>query len=423
MQDLIVVGMGKLGGRELNVSSDIDLVFLYDGAPRGRGALRARRPPPDPAAVGADRGRLRVPRRHAAAAVRRFRPARLQLRGAGELPHHPGARMGALRLAQGAPAHRRRRRAAALDAIVRPFVFRKYLDYATLAAMRALHAEVRRDVARRELAEHVKLGPGGIREIEFIVQALQLIRGGRDAELRVRPTLRGPAGPGAEESAARERGAASSARPTCSCATSSTACSTSTTRSATTCPRTTRTARASPQMCGSPSWAAFYPAAERIRARRSRGISKRCSPSARQPPEPWPEHPRLAALRASQRYAALPEESRRRLDAPGAGARARRARRRPTPRRRSRAASTWSRRSPAAPPTSRCSPSIPRRSSAWRASSAPRAGRRSSSRAIRCCSTSCSTTGCSTRRSTWLRSRKHLRSAARRGAATTPSGG
>ena len=53
-----------------------------------------------------------------------------------------------------------------------------------------LHAEVRRDVARRELAEHVKLGPGGIREIEFIVQALQLVRGGRDPELRVRPTVK-----------------------------------------------------------------------------------------------------------------------------------------------------------------------------------------------------------------------------------------
>src|SRR5258706_15062545 len=55
--------------------------------------------------------------------------------------------------------------------------------------MRRLHAEVRRDVARRELADHVKLGPGGIREIEFVAQALQLIRGGRDAELTVQPTL------------------------------------------------------------------------------------------------------------------------------------------------------------------------------------------------------------------------------------------
>src|SRR5687767_4830042 len=55
--------------------------------------------------------------------------------------------------------------------------------------MRQLHAEVRRDVARRELAGHVKLGPGGIREIEFIAQALQLVRGGRDPELTARPTL------------------------------------------------------------------------------------------------------------------------------------------------------------------------------------------------------------------------------------------
>ena len=56
-------------------------------------------------------------------------------------------------------------------------------------AMRRLHAEVRRDVERRELAQHVKLGPGGIREIEFIVQALQLVRAGRDPALIVRPTL------------------------------------------------------------------------------------------------------------------------------------------------------------------------------------------------------------------------------------------
>src|SRR5258705_456040 len=76
-----------------------------------------------------------------------------------------------------------------LAKIVPPFVYRKYLDYATLGAMRALHAEVRRDVARRELAGDVKLGPGGIREVEFVAQALQLIRGGRDAELTARPTL------------------------------------------------------------------------------------------------------------------------------------------------------------------------------------------------------------------------------------------
>jgi glutamate-ammonia-ligase adenylyltransferase len=73
--------------------------------------------------------------------------------------------------------------------VVRPFVFRKYLDFASIGAVRSLHAQIRREVARRDLAGDVKLGPGGIREIEFIAQALQLIRGGRDASLQVRPTL------------------------------------------------------------------------------------------------------------------------------------------------------------------------------------------------------------------------------------------
>src|SRR5260221_2261442 len=78
---------------------------------------------------------------------------------------------------------------AELAGIVRSFVYRKYIDFAMLDAMRRLHAEVRRDVERRELADHVKLGPGGIREIEFVVQALQLVRGGRDSALTARPTL------------------------------------------------------------------------------------------------------------------------------------------------------------------------------------------------------------------------------------------
>jgi glutamate-ammonia-ligase adenylyltransferase len=101
--------------------------------------------------------------------------------------------MGALRLDQGAHDERRRQPAAGLGdgaaPIARPFVFRKYLDFGAINAMRDLHAQIRREVARKDMVDHVKLGPGGIREIEFIAQVFQLIRGGRDPALQIRPTL------------------------------------------------------------------------------------------------------------------------------------------------------------------------------------------------------------------------------------------
>ena len=307
-EDLVVVGMGKLGGRELNVSSDIDLVFLHDGAPderyerAGRQLIRLLSEQTEHGFV------FRVDMR--------LRP----FGDSGPLACNFDALEGYL-IAHGREWERyawlKSRQisgpgGAALDAIVRPFVFRKYLDYATLAAMRSLHAEVRRDVARRELAEHVKLGPGGIREIEFIVQAIQLIRGGRDPELRVRPTLEAlpilarknllPA------SAARELADAytflrnlehrlqyldDAQRHDL--------------------PEDEEDRSRVAQMCGFASWQSFY---ERLRAHRDH-VSHHfeevfAEPEA--PEEPWPDHPRLSALLASQRYAALPAESKRRLE-------------------------------------------------------------------------------------------------------------
>ena len=111
---LIIVAMGKLGGGELNFSSDIDLVLLY---PRGRRDRRRAHPisnqefftrlaqADDPAARAADRGRLRVPRRSAAAAIRRQRPGGHQRRGARGLPAAARPRLGALCLGQGARHH------------------------------------------------------------------------------------------------------------------------------------------------------------------------------------------------------------------------------------------------------------------------------------------------------------------------------
>jgi glutamate-ammonia-ligase adenylyltransferase len=106
--------------------------------------------------------------------------------------------MGALRLAQepggrAAPRHRGRL-GAGLRGVVLPFVFRRYLDYSVFDSLRVLHRQIREHAARRsagrpERANDVKLSRGGIREIEFIVQLLQVVRGGQFPELRTRPTL------------------------------------------------------------------------------------------------------------------------------------------------------------------------------------------------------------------------------------------
>jgi [glutamine synthetase] adenylyltransferase / [glutamine synthetase]-adenylyl-L-tyrosine phosphorylase len=73
--------------------------------------------------------------------------------------------------------------------LIRPFVYRRHLDYSAFASMRDLHRQIRQEVLRRDIADNIKLGPGGIREIEFVAQLFQLIRGGRHPELRRQPTL------------------------------------------------------------------------------------------------------------------------------------------------------------------------------------------------------------------------------------------
>jgi len=79
---------------------------------------------------------------------------------------------------------------AELMQLAQPFIFRKYLDFGAIDSMRKLHAQIRQEVQRRDRLNNIKLGPGGIREIEFTAQVFQLIRGGQDAKLRVRPTQR-----------------------------------------------------------------------------------------------------------------------------------------------------------------------------------------------------------------------------------------
>ena len=193
--ELIVIGMGKLGGRELNVSSDIDLIFVYpeDGDTDG------------PRSISNFEffGRLGKALNNAIADITEdgqvFRvDLRLRPNGDSGPLVCSFAMLETYFVAQGREWERYAwikarpltgNRWDELEAIRRPFVFRKYLDFGTINAMRDLHAQIRREVAKKDMANNVKLGPGGIREIEFIAQVFQLIRGGRDLALQIKPTL------------------------------------------------------------------------------------------------------------------------------------------------------------------------------------------------------------------------------------------
>ena len=200
-QRMVVVGMGKLGGFELNVSSDIDLIYLYPE----EGETAADDPSASIRPLSNHEFFIRLGRKLAAALGENtadgyvFR-VDLRLRPWGESgPFAMGyAMLEDYLVAQGRPWERYAwikarpltgSRHDELMQIVRPFVFRKYLDFGAFAAIRDLHVQIRREVARREMAHNVKLGPGGIREIEFTAQVFQLIRGGQIAALQQQPTL------------------------------------------------------------------------------------------------------------------------------------------------------------------------------------------------------------------------------------------
>ena len=207
---LWIVGMGKLGARELNVSSDIDLIYLYDQ---------------DGETAGDADGRSRLANQEFfGRAVKRiyalvgdttehgfvFRvdlalrpngnsgPSVVSLDALEEYFQVQGReweRFAWMKSRVVAPAAVVADGSAqALRGVVLPFVFRRYLDYNVFDALRTLHRQIREQAARRsagrpERANDVKLSRGGIREIEFTVQLLQVVRGGQFPELRTRPTL------------------------------------------------------------------------------------------------------------------------------------------------------------------------------------------------------------------------------------------
>ncbi|MDH4134182.1 MAG: bifunctional [glutamate--ammonia ligase]-adenylyl-L-tyrosine phosphorylase/[glutamate--ammonia-ligase] adenylyltransferase, partial [Gammaproteobacteria bacterium] len=209
----VVIGMGKLGGQELNFSSDIDLIFAFsdDGDVEGRTSVAGGR---TPGATQTDKsglsnheffvrlGQKLIQTLNEATAEGFVFRVDMRLR--------PNGASGPLALSfeameQYYQAHGRmweryafiKARAVAGDAAagaellgrLRPFVFRRYLDYTAVEEIRALKASIHRELLRKGIESNIKLGPGGIREIEFVGQAFQLIRGGRDAQLQARRIL------------------------------------------------------------------------------------------------------------------------------------------------------------------------------------------------------------------------------------------
>src|SRR5881394_3785148 len=191
-QRLIVAALGKLGGCELNVSSDIDLVFLYGEDGETLGA----RPVSHPQFFG-DVGRALIATlSEITADGQAFRvDMRLRPFGDGPLVHSLSA-LEDYFVTHARPWERYAWMKArvisgesdAVTALVEPFVYRRYLDYGLLASLRELHARIFETAIQRRKADDIKVGAGGIREIEFAVQLFQLIRGGRDRGLRMTST-------------------------------------------------------------------------------------------------------------------------------------------------------------------------------------------------------------------------------------------
>jgi glutamate-ammonia-ligase adenylyltransferase len=198
-QQLLVVAMGKLGAWELNLSSDVDLIFTYPGA----GTTDGERRPLSNQEFFIKLGQRLISALDQTTAEGFVFRVDMRLR--------PYGQSGALvlnfsaleeyyqdqgrdweryalikaRVITGPQAQR-----DFLTESLRPFVYRRYIDFGVIESLRDMKQMINTEVRRRGLQENVKLGPGGIREIEFIAQCFQLIRGGRDVEFQQRELLK-----------------------------------------------------------------------------------------------------------------------------------------------------------------------------------------------------------------------------------------
>jgi glutamate-ammonia-ligase adenylyltransferase len=199
LQQMVILGMGKLGAIELNLSSDIDLIFAY---PEGGETQGVKRPLDnqeffirlgqrlikalDPVTVDGFVFRVDMrlrPYGSSGALVLSFNALEQYYQDQGR--DWERYAMIKARVVGGD-----QQKGSELLDMLRPFVYRRYLDFSAIEALRTMKQLIQQEVRRKGMAENIKLGSGGIREVEFIAQAFQLIHGGRDLSLQQRPLLK-----------------------------------------------------------------------------------------------------------------------------------------------------------------------------------------------------------------------------------------
>lgn len=199
-QPLLILGMGKLGGKELNFSSDIDLIFTYPENGETQGANRCidnskfftrlgqrlinalDQTTPDGFVYRTDM-RLR-PFGENGALVLSFNAMETYYQEQGR-DWERYAMIKARILGKQADCPYQQ----TLRQLLRPFVYRRYIDFSAIQALREMKGKIAREIRRQGLTDNIKLGAGGIREVEFIVQVFQLIRGGRERALQQQSLL------------------------------------------------------------------------------------------------------------------------------------------------------------------------------------------------------------------------------------------
>lgn len=196
---LMVLGMGKLGGKELNYSSDIDLIFAYPRNIKTQGGRRsleaqvfytkiAQKLIAALNQVTADGQVFRVDMR-----LRPFGesgPLVMSFNAIEDYYQEQGRDWERYAMLKGRLIGTPNQYWDEFNKLLKPFVYRRYIDFSVIESLRKMKHMIAQEVRRKRLTNNIKLGAGGIREVEFIVQALQMVRGGREPNLQTQSLLK-----------------------------------------------------------------------------------------------------------------------------------------------------------------------------------------------------------------------------------------